>query len=362
MFGLIFSVCMMFSAWAAWHRSPTYSGRNTLRTVFVMLLAIAGCVGLIVAGVNLSMNQPPVAMWTILSVTIVAATLTLIFIIVIAAVPKESRPAALPHSVKMVNVYRRKVFTWLKVFALLLLACALDSLVPGPAKYIGLTFGGLTLFLAIIMLPVLYYTNRTVDQSITGIELNPWVHWQYPQDQWTQWCNIQADRMHAVPPSFVLRRDWHRFVFPFSIIILGVAFFVPGGWLWKTIYVASVCLAILFIAVMSGRGGAPGSEKLRARLLKTSPDAWFGRDGVFCDGVFCPWLNPDTFLVSATIDERAPRSLMFNFERVVPNPYGPVNIVPIHQAVLIPAGKESDLALLQQQLTARCPKAQIALA
>jgi hypothetical protein len=362
MFGLIFSVCLIFSAWGAWHRNPTYSGRNTLRTAFIVLLAIAGCVGLIGVGVHLSMNQPPVAMWAILSVTIVAATLTLIFIIVIAAVPKESRPAALPHSVKMVNVYRRKVFTWLKVFVLILLAFALGSLIPGPPRYIALTFGAMTLFLGVILLPVLYYTNRTVDQSISGIELNPWVHWQYSQDQWIQWSNTQADRMAAVPPTFVLTRDWHKFLFPFSIIILGVAFFVPGGWLWKTIYVASVCIAILFIAVMSGRGGASGSDKFRAKLLRASPEAYFGRDGIFCDGVFCPWINPDTFLVSAAVDENPPRSLMFNFERVVPNPYGPVNIVHIHQAVLIPAGHESDLALLQQQLTTRCPKATIALA
>jgi hypothetical protein len=38
----------------------------------------------------------------------------------------------------------------------------------------------------------------------------------------------------------------------------------------------------------------------------------------------------------------------------VPNPYGPTQIVPIHQAVLIPANADGDLA--------RCPKAQIALA
>jgi hypothetical protein len=53
---------------------------------------------------------------------------------------------------------------------------------------------------------------------------------------------------------------------------------------------------------------------------------------------------------------------MFNFERSVPNPYGPTQIIPIHQAVLIPNGKESDLARLQQELTARCPRAQISLA
>jgi hypothetical protein len=53
---------------------------------------------------------------------------------------------------------------------------------------------------------------------------------------------------------------------------------------------------------------------------------------------------------------------MFNFERSVPNPYGPTQSIPIHQAVLIPSGKENDLARLQQELTARCPNAQVSLA
>jgi hypothetical protein len=362
MFNLIFAVCLIFSAWAAWHRNPTYSGRSTLRAALIVLLAIAGAIALIGAAVNLTIHASPVVSGVTLAVTIVVATLSLIFIIQAATVPKESKPAALPHSVKMVNVYRRKVAVWLKVFALAMLAFGIGTLIPGPPRYISLTLGSMTLFLGVILLPVLYYTYRTVDQSLTGIELNPWVHWQYTLDQWNQWSNTQADRMKITPPTFVLRRDWHKFIFPFSIIVIGVFAFVPGGWLWKTLYVSFVFLALLFIAVMSGRGGATGSEKLRAKLLRASPEAYFGRDGIFCDGVFSPWINPSTYLVSAAIDERAPRSLMFNFERVVPNPYGPVNIIPIHQAVLIPAGKESDLALLQQQLTARCPKAQIALA
>ena len=164
------------------------------------------------------------------------------------------------------------------------------------------------------------------------------------------------------PPTFVLARNWHRLLWPFGAIAVGVYVFCPGGWQWKTVYIVGVCGAILAMALLAGRGGAPGADKLRARLLRASPEAYFGRDGIFCDGVFTPWLNVSTYLVSATFDERQPRSAMFNFERSVPNPYGPTQIIPIHQAVLIPAGGESDLPRLQQELTARCPRAQIHLA
>jgi len=130
----------------------------------------------------------------------------------------------------------------------------------------------------------------------------------------------------------------------------------------KTLYLAVICIAILAIAVLAGRGGASHAEKLHAKLMEANPEAWFGRDGVFCDGVFTQWLSVSVYLVSAAIDQRQPRSLDLRFEKSVPNPYGPTQIVPIHQAVLIPANADGDLARLHQELTARCPKAQIALA
>jgi hypothetical protein len=67
------------------------------------------------------------------------------------------------------------------------------------------------------------------------------------------------------------------------------------------------------------------------------------------------------YVISASIDERQPRSLIFNFEKVMPNPYAGTQVIPIQQSVLIPAGTESDIARLQKELTARCPKARIVL-
>jgi hypothetical protein len=61
------------------------------------------------------------------------------------------------------------------------------------------------------------------------------------------------------------------------------------------------------------------------------------------------------------VDQNPPRSLCFRFEKYIPNPYGGSPTIPINQIVPIPAGGESDIARLQQELTARCPKARIAL-
>jgi hypothetical protein len=219
----------------------------------------------------------------------------------------------------------------------------------------------MTLLLAVILLPVGYFTNRGFDQSLTAVELDPWVHWLYTPEQWQQWTAVQVDRLAATPATFLLTRDWHRFLFPFTIIIGGVVFFLPGSWVYKASYLTVVCGAIFAVAILGGRSGASHAGKLHAKLQAAPAEVYFGRDGIFADGVFTPWLNVSTYLVSAAVDPRQPRSLMFNFERSVPNPYGPTQAVPIHQAVLIPANSEADLARLQQELTTRCPKAQIQL-
>jgi hypothetical protein len=359
---LVFAIFMMMGAWAAWRRNPMYSARSTLRSAAIALLAIGGVIGMIIAAVNLTEGKSDAVVFSTLAVVIVLGTLALIFIIQAVSVPKESKPASVPHSVRLLSNNRRKMVKWVKVFAVLLAIFALCGLIPGAAGIVSLTLGGLTLFLAVILLPVFYVTSRGFDQSLTAIEIDPWVHWQYTPEQWQQWCGVQADRLRATPASFTLHRDWHRFIFPFVIIIGGVAFFVPGSWIFKSIYLAAVCGAILIIAIFSGRGGAKHADKLHAKLLAAAPEVYFGRDGVFCDGVFTPWLNVSTYLVSAAIDERQPRSLMLNFERSMPNPYGPTQIIPIHQAVLIPTNASGDLARLQRELTDRCPKAQIALA
>ena len=363
MLQVVFAVVFLFSAWAAWRRNPLYSRRATLHSAFVVLLAIAGAIALIVAAVKLTEGRSPAVSFSAIGVVIVVDTLTLIFVIQTFTTPSEAKPTSLPHATKLVTTNRVKVYKWVKVFAVIILVFAIPGLlIPGDVRFLPLTIAGFTAFLAIILLPVLYWTNRSMDQSLTAVELDPWVHWQYTPEQWTAWCNVQAERLRVTPPTFVLARHWHRLLWTFGAIAIGVYVFCPGGWLWKTVYIVGVCGAIMAMVVLGGRGGAHGAGKLRAKLLRADPEAYFGRDGIFCDGVFTPWLNVSTCLLSATIDERQPRSAMFNFERSVPNPYGPTQTIPIHQAVLIPNGKESDLARLQQELTARCPRAQINLA
>jgi hypothetical protein len=131
--------------------------------------------------------------------------------------------------------------------------------------------------------------------------------------------------------------------------------------LFRTVYVLFICGLLFALAEASTREFKRGPERLRATLLEAAPEVYFGHDGVFCDGIYTTWLSLNVYLTSASIDEREPRSLVFRFDKIVPNPYAGNPVIPIQQSVFIPQGAESDIASLRQELTARCPKARILL-
>jgi hypothetical protein len=74
------------------------------------------------------------------------------------------------------------------------------------------------------------------------------------------------------------------------------------------------------------------------------------------------WMDMSVYLISASIDTRPPRSLLFCFDKIVFNPYGPTQTIRINQSVLAPADGDEGIARLQRELTQRCPAARIELA
>jgi len=363
MYMVVFALITVVGAWMAWKRNPLYSAASTVRTVLLIAVLIAGVVAAIALVANLTKNSSATVTVVAMGGVVIAATLVMIFGITAVSTPKAAKlVTTLPPTAKLVHFHRQKVYRWAKILVVILAVCGAAGLLPGNVKYVGLTAGGLTLYLMVILLPVMYVTSRNFDRSLTALTYDPWVHWQYPPAQWREWANIQADRAKAMPAPFVPKRDWKKLLLPFAGIAIGVMYFSPGPAWAKALYVLFVCGAITAMVMWSVIAGRLMPDKLRAKLLASAPEAYFGHDGVFCDSAYTTWLGISVYLTSASIDERPPRSLMFNFEKVVPAGYSGTTIVHIHQSVLIPANAEADIARLQRELVARCPTAQIALA
>jgi hypothetical protein len=359
----LFAILSAVGAWTAWRHNPLYSARSTLRSAAVVLLAIAAMIGIIVTAVNLTINRSPAVVGATMAAVIVFSALSMIFIIQAVSTPSaEKLTTVLPPSAKLVHIHRKKFYKLAKFFAILLAIFGILAIViPGDARYGALAVGSIALLLALVLLPVMYVTTRSFDRSLTALECNPWVHWQYTPAQWKQWTDAQLERLKATPPAFILKRDWRKLGWMFAVMTGAIVIFSPGSWLERTLYALFICGLLFAFVELSVRDSRRAPEKLHAALVKAAPEVYFGHDGVFCDGVYTNWLTISSYLTSASIDERQPRSLFFRFEKVVPTAYGGDPIVHIQQSVLILPGAESDIARLQQELTARCPKAQIVL-
>ena len=281
-----------------------YSAKSSLRILAGIGLSIAALVLVVVGTVHFTINRSPAVIMSAMFAVVVVGALAMIFIIQAVSSPKEEQlTTTLPPAATFVHFHRKKVYPWVRVLLIFLAGCgALGWVIPGDAKYILLSFGGITLLLTLVLVPVMYVTARRFDVSLSALEFAPWVHWQYTAEQWQQWSDVQVARSNVAP------------------------------------------------------------QALRKRLLKAAPEVYFGHDGVFCDGIYTNWLTLNTYLLAATVDDRPPRSLLFSFEKIVPAMYGQNPVTAIQQSVLIPTGVESDLARLQRELILRCPKAKIALA
>jgi hypothetical protein len=363
MFSALFALMGAVGALYAWRRNPSYTTKSTVRVLAVTAVSIAAVVLLIVGAVHFTENRSITVVMTTMGITIVFSTLAMIFIIQAVSTPKSAQlSTALPASTLVLHVFRRRILRWLKVLAVVLAACALPALIiPGPVRYVSLAFGGMALFLALILVPLMYWNARKFDRSLTSLEATPWVHWKYSPEQWAAWVEVQTERLQAKPRTFIWKRDWHKLIWPLSAIAIGVICFSPGSLLWRVSYVLFCFAAILCLVLLGAKYENVAPAKYRSKLSKTAPEAYFGHDGIYCDGAYTTWLGVDVYLLAASIDGRAPRSLMFDFEKVIFNPYGN-SIFAVHQSVLLPEGADADLARLQRELTARCPKARIALA
>lgn len=341
-----------------------YSAASSVRTLVIVALMMVGLVLAIIGVTNLIKDRSATVGFAAMMGVVVVGSLAMIFAIQAVSTPKEAKlVTALPPAAKLSHFNRQKVYRWAKILAGIVAVCAAwGVLIPEPFKYVGVSLGGIILLLMVILLPVGYFNARNFDRSLTALQYDPWVHWRYPPAEWLAWSNIQSDRANAAPATFIWKRDWQKLAWPFAAIAIGVMFFSPGPTWAKALYVLFVCGAIAALATWSARDAGRAPARLRAKLLASAPEAYFGHDGLFCDSAYITWLSLDVYLTSASVDERPPRSLLFNFEKVIPSPYSGNSIVVVHQSVLIPPNAEADIARLQRELATRCPKARITLA
>jgi hypothetical protein len=361
---IVFALMAIAGSWVAWRHNPLYSTRSALRMLIALVLLIAAALLVIVEAISLTSGRSEGVQLGVMFGVIVVLALAMIFSIQAVTVPKSARlTTKLPPSAKVLTVFRQSFYKWTKGFLVFMAVCAvLCLLLPGAAKFLVLALAGVTLLMGLVLLPVLYVMDRRLDRSLTAIELDPWVHWRYSQTQWLQWVGIQVDRVKALPTTLSWKQHWALFVVVSAALIVSTLTFAPGSLVERLSVAVFCCVTVAALLEFAAWEARRAPERLRAKLSRLSPEAYFGHDGLYCNGMFITWLDMSVYLTSASVDTRQPQSLLFCFDKIVFNPYGPTQTIRINQSVLVPADGERDIERLQKELTQRCPAAQIALA
>jgi hypothetical protein len=359
MYAAVLAILSCAGAWLTWRSHPVYSPTATFRVLgeVILLIIASGCI--IALTVMAIQHQPVAIAASALFVVIVGVTLAMVFSITALTTPKAAKlHTELPSGATVINLRRRKVVHWVKVGAVFAAICAAACLIPGATRWIAATVLGMTVLLACILVPTMWIMARRFDRSATALTLHPWLHWSYAAAEWQSWSETRVARLEAQPGNYTFKRNWGR-IWPIAGgVLVGALILTPGALPWRIAYAAFCCALIFAWIEIAAWDAKRAPTKLRAALAHAAPDVYFGEDGLLCDDRFFTWLGTDVYLTTASLDERAPRSLLFQFEKVMPNPYGSPNTVHSSQSVLIPAAVGADdLDVLRKALAARCPKA-----
>jgi uncharacterized membrane protein len=358
---VVFALMSLSGAWVAWHRSPVYAGQSGLRVLGSIALLIAAAVLAIVATVHFIQPYSETLQFIVMGVLIVALTLGLIFSIQAVSIPKESRlDTQLPPTATVLTVHRDIFYRRTKIVVGAFVVGAAGLIIPGPVRYVLAGLDAIGVLMASVCLPLLYVFARKCDRALTGLTLNPWIHWRYSPAQWQSWSDVQTARLGAVP-VVGLKQQWRKLIWPCAGIAGGVMLFSPLTRWQNAVYVLLIWCILLALVQVTAWSAHRAPARLQAKLHDAAPEAFMGHDGLYCNGRFLAWLGADFYLTAAAVDPRPPRSLVFHFEKMVPNPYGPVQTIRLDENVLIPDGSDADVARLSAELKTRCPSARIAL-
>jgi hypothetical protein len=352
-----------FSAWQAWRHNPLYAPRSGQWLIVKMLLMLVGAAALIAATTVLTADRSESVQVGALVLCVLVCTLGLVFGISAVTTPRIARlQTQLPSAAPMVHLHRQRVTRWLRAALVYFAGCGVLALVPEPVRSFAMVLASLGALICAVMLPVGYAMAWRMDRAVTALELNPWLHWHYPQGVRDLWCKAQVERLKRRPPAFILRRDWLKLLGLCALMVIPTLALMSGGWIERVGWSLFCCILLGLFIELAAAEERRAPARLASRLKAAPGDVWFGRDGLVCDGHFYTWVDTSVYLTSARIDWRPPRSVCLVFANISPSAYGAATTTSVTQNVLIPpTDAGADLASLQQQLQARCPNADIKL-
>jgi len=350
---LIFCFLTIAGAFAGWRKSPLYSFKTTLKLGGAFLLIVAVVAGATYAIVNSSLSRSPVAEGIASLVAVIALSCgASVFIVRIT----DAHVAALPASARLVSFNRHKIYRWIWRLVMFLLINAVAALVlPSSWQWLPVGLGGFVLVGCGPMLSIGYMMARRNDRGMSAVMANPWAHWQYAPEKWTQWAENQRAWEIAQEGPW----SWKGvlgFIFLCAALFALGALFTGGSLRENAKIVGGLTGFVILLALVAYWFKSTNFDRRCRRLLAAAPETWMGDEGIFCNGAYVPWTLSGRYLLKATAAMDQPARLMFVFES-----FNGSSSREITQRVLVPDGSIAELPMLQQKLNAHCPTAAVHL-
>jgi hypothetical protein len=350
---LIFCFLTVVGSFRALRKSPLYSVKTNFKLAGGFLLIVAVVAGAIYAIMNSSLSQSPTAEVIVSLVAVMAlACGASVFIVRIT----DAHVAALPMAARLVSFNRHKIYQWIwRLVAFLLINATASLVLPSDWKWLPEGLAGFVLLMCGPMLSIGYMMARRSDRGMSAVIASPWAHWQYTPEKWAQWAANQREWEIAQEGPWSWKGASLFVLLCVGLFALGALF--TGASLQENVtIVGGLSGFVLLLVAVAYWFKRTNFDRRYRRLLAAAPEAWFGDEGLFCNGAYTPWILSGRYLLKATAAMDQPPRLMLIFES-----FNGSSSTQITQRIPIPDGHLVDLPMLGQKLAAHCPTASVHL-
>jgi len=140
-----------------------------------------------------------------------------------------------------------------------------------------------------------------------------------------------------------------------GLFVLG-ALFTGQSLRENAIIVGGLTGFVMLLALVAYWFKRTNFDRRYRRLPAAAPEAWFGDEGLFCNGTYTPWILSGRYLLKATSASDPPPRVTLVFQS-----FSGTTSTLITQRIPIPDDHITDLPVLQQKLNSRCPTASVHL-
>ena len=350
---VLIAILIVVGSLGAWRVSPLYSLKSTFKLAGAFLLLVA-----VILGAERGIFSKPVSHSPIAQAILGFVAFLVISIGASVGIVRitDKHVAQLPSSVKLVTLHRHKIYKWIFRLTVYLLVSAAAALVlPSPWTWAPMAVGGFVLMVCGPMLGLAFMMARRNARGMTAVITNPWVHWQYTPEQWKAWVTKELAWERATETQWSWKTALIFDLFCAGLFALGVLF--NGGITGENLAIFSglcglmVLLTLILYWVVRTHPGRRSRQ-----LLAASPEAYFGDEGMFCDGAYMQWILSGRYLLEAKLQSDPAACVVLVFES-----FNGSTSVKITKRIPIPEDRAADLAILQQKIDVSCSTASVHL-